>query len=102
MFLDFVWTQERNVAAVKIQLLVRSFLQERRAKRQNQAAVIIQSVWRGYAARNRLRLKKEAQLRARQHEAATVIQVGAFYICEDEMALYLINISIFVLIFRID
>uniref|UniRef100_A0A4W6F7B8 Assembly factor for spindle microtubules n=1 Tax=Lates calcarifer TaxID=8187 RepID=A0A4W6F7B8_LATCA len=70
---------ERNMAAAKIQLVVRSFLQKRRAKRQNQAATIIQSVWRGYAARNRLRLKKEAQLRALQHEAATVIQVGVYY-----------------------
>ncbi|XP_044056184.1 LOW QUALITY PROTEIN: abnormal spindle-like microcephaly-associated protein [Siniperca chuatsi] len=66
--------KERNMAAVKIQVVVRSFLQKRRAKRQIQSAVIIQSVWRGYVARNRLRLKKEAQLRALQHEAATVIQ----------------------------
>ncbi|XP_070688412.1 abnormal spindle-like microcephaly-associated protein [Pempheris klunzingeri] len=71
---DLQLYKERNMAAVKIQLVVRSFLQKRRAKRQNQAAVIIQSVWRGYAARNRMRLKKEAQLRALQHEAATVIQ----------------------------
>ncbi|XP_054459520.1 abnormal spindle-like microcephaly-associated protein [Anoplopoma fimbria] len=66
--------KERNMAAMKIQLVVRSFLQRRRAKRQDQAAVIIQSVWRGFLARNRLRLKKQAQLRALQHEAATVIQ----------------------------
>lgn len=66
------------MAAVKIQLVVRSFLQRRRATRQNQAAVIIQSVWRGYAARNRLRLEKAAQLRALQHEAAAVIQVGVY------------------------
>ncbi|XP_023284662.1 abnormal spindle-like microcephaly-associated protein isoform X2 [Seriola lalandi dorsalis] len=71
---DLQLYKERNVAAVKIQLVVRSFLQKRRAKRQNQAAVIIQSVWRGYVARNRLRLKKEAQLRALQHKAATIIQ----------------------------
>ncbi|XP_070817878.1 abnormal spindle-like microcephaly-associated protein [Chaetodon trifascialis] len=71
---DLQLYKERNVAAVKIQLLVRSFLQRRRAERQKQAAVIIQSIWRGYAARNRLRLKKEAQLRALQHEAAAVIQ----------------------------
>lgn len=70
--------QERNAAAAKIQLLVRSFLQKCRAKRQNQAAVVIQSAWRGYAARNRLRLKLEAQVRARQHVAAKVIQVRAF------------------------
>lgn len=70
--------QERHAAAAKIQVLVRSFLQTCRAKRQNKAAVVIQSAWRGYAARNRLRLKREAQVRARRHEAATVIQVGAF------------------------
>lgn len=70
------------MAAVKIQLVVRSFLQRRRAKRWNQAAVTIQTVWRGYAARNRLRLKKEAQLRAQQHEAATVIQVGVYTYAE--------------------
>ncbi|XP_036971161.1 abnormal spindle-like microcephaly-associated protein isoform X1 [Acanthopagrus latus] len=71
---DLQLYKERNMAAGKIQLVVRSFLQRRRAKRWNQAAVTIQTVWRGYAARNRLRLKKEAQLRAQQHEAATVIQ----------------------------
>ncbi|XP_031725631.1 abnormal spindle-like microcephaly-associated protein [Anarrhichthys ocellatus] len=66
--------KERNMAAMKIQLAVRSFLQKRRAKRQNHAAVIIQSVWRGFLSRNRLRLKQQAQLQALQHEAATVIQ----------------------------
>ncbi|XP_037625418.1 abnormal spindle-like microcephaly-associated protein isoform X1 [Sebastes umbrosus] len=71
---DLQLYKERNIAASKIQLVVRSFLQKRRAKRQNQASIIIQSVWRGFAARNRLRLKKRAQLRALQHEAATVIQ----------------------------
>ncbi|XP_071342367.1 abnormal spindle-like microcephaly-associated protein [Trachinotus anak] len=71
---DLQLYKERNMAAVKIQLVVRSFLQKRRAKKQNQAAVIIQTVWRGYAERNRLRLKKEAQLRALQHKAATIIQ----------------------------
>ncbi|XP_028442407.1 abnormal spindle-like microcephaly-associated protein [Perca flavescens] len=71
---DLQLYKERNLAAVKLQLFVRSFLQKRRAKRQNRAAVVIQSVWRGYVARNRLRLKKQAQLRALQHESATVIQ----------------------------
>ncbi|XP_038571070.1 abnormal spindle-like microcephaly-associated protein [Micropterus salmoides] len=71
---DLQLYKERNMAAVKIQVVVRSFLQKRRAKKQIQSAVIIQSVWRGYVARNRLRLKKQAQLRALQHEAATVIQ----------------------------
>ncbi|XP_017294913.1 abnormal spindle-like microcephaly-associated protein [Kryptolebias marmoratus] len=66
--------QERNKAAVKIQAAVRRFLQKRGAERQNRAAVMVQSVWRGYAARRWLRRKKEAQLRAVQHKAATVIQ----------------------------
>ncbi|XP_034736552.1 abnormal spindle-like microcephaly-associated protein isoform X1 [Etheostoma cragini] len=71
---DLQLYKERNKAAVKLQLVVRSFLQKRRAKRQNQAAVVIQSVWRCYVARNRLRLKKQAKLWALQHESATVIQ----------------------------
>uniref|UniRef100_A0A671VNX9 Assembly factor for spindle microtubules n=1 Tax=Sparus aurata TaxID=8175 RepID=A0A671VNX9_SPAAU len=69
---DLQLYKERNMAAVKIQLVVRSFLQRRRAKRQNQAAVIIQSIWRRYAARNRLRLKKEKT--KRENSAAKVIQ----------------------------
>lgn len=76
--LDILWMQERNAAAVKIQLLVRNFLQKGRAKKQNRAAVVIQSAWRSYAARNRLRLKREAEVQARQHGAAIVIQVDSF------------------------
>lgn len=78
LYLDILWMQERNAAAVKIQLLVRNFLQKRRDKKQNRAAVAIQSAWRSYAARNRLRLKREAEVRARRHGAAIVIQVDAF------------------------
>lgn len=72
------------MAAVKIQAVVRSFLQKRRTERQNRAVVIIQAAWRGFAARNRLKLEKEAQLGALQHEAATIIQVGTFFTREDE------------------
>lgn len=68
--------QERNLAAAKIQVLVRGFLQRRRAKRQNSAAVIVQAVWRGYLTRKALKLKKEADLLALRHSAAAVIQVG--------------------------
>ncbi|KAK5616335.1 hypothetical protein CRENBAI_014028 [Crenichthys baileyi] len=71
---DLLLYEERNQAAMKIQVVVKGFLMRRRAERQNQAATIIQSVWRGYLARNRLRMQKEAQLRALQHKAATVIQ----------------------------
>ncbi|KAM7012169.1 LOW QUALITY PROTEIN: abnormal spindle-like microcephaly-associated protein [Tautogolabrus adspersus] len=71
---DLQLYKERNMAAGKIQLLVRSFLQRRRAQRQNEAAVLIQSLWRGYAARHRMRLEKEAQVRTLQHKAATLIQ----------------------------
>ncbi|XP_068581167.1 abnormal spindle-like microcephaly-associated protein [Cebidichthys violaceus] len=66
--------KERNMAAVKIQLVVRSFLRRRRAQRQNGAALLIQSVWRRFLSNNRLRLKKRAQLQAQQREAATVLQ----------------------------
>ncbi|KAM8874665.1 abnormal spindle-like microcephaly-associated protein isoform 2-T2 [Spinachia spinachia] len=66
--------KERNTAAVKIQLVVRSFLQKRRVQRQKRAATMIQAVWRGFLARNRLRLRKRARLGALQHEAATLIQ----------------------------
>ncbi|KAK2835151.1 hypothetical protein Q5P01_015635 [Channa striata] len=71
---DLQLYKERNMAAVKIQVVVRRFLQKQRTKRQSRAAVTIQSVWRGYVARNRLKLQKEAQLLALQHKAATVIQ----------------------------
>ncbi|KAM4548144.1 abnormal spindle-like microcephaly-associated protein [Odontesthes bonariensis] len=71
---DLQLYEERNKAAIKIQAVVRSFLQKRRAERQIKAAVLIQTVWRAYRARKRLRLKKEAQVRALQHKAATVIQ----------------------------
>ncbi|KAK2908196.1 abnormal spindle-like microcephaly-associated protein [Channa argus] len=71
---DLQLFKERNRAAVKIQVVVRTFLQKQMAKRQSQAAVIIQSTWRGYVARNRLKLQKQAQRLALQHKAATIIQ----------------------------
>ncbi|XP_060934824.1 abnormal spindle-like microcephaly-associated protein [Limanda limanda] len=71
---DLQLYKERNTAAEKIQVLVRTFLQKRRAVRQNRAAVVIQSVWRSHAVRNRLRLQREAQVRALKGEAATLIQ----------------------------
>lgn len=72
------------MAAVKIQAVVRRFLQKRRTEKQNRAVVVIQAMWRGFAARNRLKLEKEAQLRALQHKVATIIQVGTFFTREDE------------------
>ncbi|XP_029988612.1 abnormal spindle-like microcephaly-associated protein [Sphaeramia orbicularis] len=71
---DLQLFQERNAAAVKIQFLVRSFLQRRREKRQSRAAVVIQAFWRGYVARRKLRLQREAQLQLLRNKAATTIQ----------------------------
>lgn len=66
------------MAAVKIQKVVRNFLQKCRDKKQNQAAMVIQAVWRGHAVRNGLRREKRARLQASQHQAATLLQVGGF------------------------
>ncbi|XP_034035336.1 abnormal spindle-like microcephaly-associated protein [Thalassophryne amazonica] len=73
---DLQLYQERNTAALKIQLAVRKFLQRRRAKRKIWALITIQSFWRGYMVRKALRLNREAKLRALQHSAATVIQAN--------------------------
>uniref|UniRef100_A0A8C1XAF1 Abnormal spindle microtubule assembly n=1 Tax=Cyprinus carpio TaxID=7962 RepID=A0A8C1XAF1_CYPCA len=67
--------QQRNLAATKIQALVRKFILRRRMIRENKAAIMIQTFCRGYVAREKLRvLKKEKQF-ALQNAAATVIQV---------------------------
>ncbi|XP_061595024.1 abnormal spindle-like microcephaly-associated protein [Cololabis saira] len=71
---DLQLYQQRTEAAVKIQQVVRRFLQRRWAERRSRAAALIQAAWREYRHRNRLRLEKEAQVRALQRRAATVIQ----------------------------
>uniref|UniRef100_A0AAZ3PDD0 Calponin-homology (CH) domain-containing protein n=1 Tax=Oncorhynchus tshawytscha TaxID=74940 RepID=A0AAZ3PDD0_ONCTS len=71
---DLKLYQERTVAAGKIQVLVRQFLQRRRAVCQTAAAVRIQAAWRGYSVRNALTLRRKALLWARQVAAATTIQ----------------------------
>uniref|UniRef100_A0A8C7JAX6 Assembly factor for spindle microtubules n=1 Tax=Oncorhynchus kisutch TaxID=8019 RepID=A0A8C7JAX6_ONCKI len=63
---DLKLYQERTVAAGKIQVLVRQFLQRRRAVCQTAAAVRIQAAWRGYTVRNALTLRRKALLWARQ------------------------------------
>ncbi|KAJ0065354.1 hypothetical protein NL108_007574 [Boleophthalmus pectinirostris] len=73
---DLQLYQERNAAALKIQCLVRKFLQRRRAVRQSHAAAVLQAAWRGYVARRELRRLKQAQLRLLQTRAATVIQAN--------------------------
>ncbi|KAL1251232.1 hypothetical protein QQF64_019028 [Cirrhinus molitorella] len=71
---DIELIQQKNLAATKIQALVRKFILRRRMIRQNKAAIMIQAFWRGYVAREKLRvLKKEKQF-ALQNAAATVIQ----------------------------
>ncbi|XP_061635623.1 abnormal spindle-like microcephaly-associated protein [Phyllopteryx taeniolatus] len=71
---DLQHYKERNKAAVKIQMVVKHFLQRCRGKKQYAASIIIQSVWRGFVTRKRLRMKKEAELQIIQNRAATVIQ----------------------------
>uniref|UniRef100_A0A671PR28 Abnormal spindle-like microcephaly-associated protein homolog n=1 Tax=Sinocyclocheilus anshuiensis TaxID=1608454 RepID=A0A671PR28_9TELE len=72
---DIEIIQQKNLAATKIQAVVRKFIMRRRMIQQNKAANRIQTFWRGCVARKKLRvLKKEKQF-ALQNAAATVIQV---------------------------
>ncbi|XP_077450851.1 abnormal spindle-like microcephaly-associated protein [Stigmatopora argus] len=71
---DLQCYQERNVAAVKIQVAVRIFLQRCRAKKQSTASTIIQSVWRGFVTRKKLQMIKEKELWIIRYRAATIIQ----------------------------
>uniref|UniRef100_A0A8C5DUW6 Calponin-homology (CH) domain-containing protein n=1 Tax=Gouania willdenowi TaxID=441366 RepID=A0A8C5DUW6_GOUWI len=77
---DLQLYRERNAAAVKIQVVVRSFLQKRRTLRENRAASIIQLSWRCHTVRQRLKLMKRAELQRKQHQAATLIQVCVLYL----------------------
>ncbi|XP_016356184.1 abnormal spindle-like microcephaly-associated protein homolog [Sinocyclocheilus anshuiensis] len=71
---DIEIIQQKNLAATKIQAVVRKFIMRRRMIQQNKAANRIQTFWRGCVARKKLRvLKKEKQF-ALQNAAATVIQ----------------------------
>ncbi|XP_037105159.1 abnormal spindle-like microcephaly-associated protein [Syngnathus acus] len=71
---DWQLYQERNMAAGKIQALVKRFLLRCRAKKQNAASIIIQSAWRGFVTRKKLQMEKEAELLIRRNQAATIIQ----------------------------
>ncbi|XP_061680252.1 abnormal spindle-like microcephaly-associated protein isoform X2 [Syngnathoides biaculeatus] len=71
---DFELYKERNRAAVKIQMVVKRFLQRCRGKKQNAASIVIQSAWRGFVTRKKLQMKKEAELHIIQNRAATIIQ----------------------------
>uniref|UniRef100_A0A9J7WX17 Assembly factor for spindle microtubules n=1 Tax=Cyprinus carpio carpio TaxID=630221 RepID=A0A9J7WX17_CYPCA len=73
--IELIQVRKKNLAATKIQAVVRKFILRRRMIQQNKAAIRIQTFWRGYVAREKLRvLKKEKQF-AIQNAAATVIQV---------------------------
>lgn len=81
--LSFVWSyidydlhaQQKNLAATKIQALVRKFILRRMMIRQNKAAIKIQTFWRGCSAREKLRALKKERYFALQNAAATIIQV---------------------------
>uniref|UniRef100_A0A9J7YUT6 Assembly factor for spindle microtubules n=1 Tax=Cyprinus carpio carpio TaxID=630221 RepID=A0A9J7YUT6_CYPCA len=80
--IELIQVRKKNLAATKIQAVVRKFILRRRMIQQNKAAIRIQTFWRGYVAREKLRvLKKEKQFAIQnaaatviQHEAATIIQ----------------------------
>uniref|UniRef100_A0A673NFX1 Abnormal spindle microtubule assembly n=1 Tax=Sinocyclocheilus rhinocerous TaxID=307959 RepID=A0A673NFX1_9TELE len=92
---DIEIIQVRNLAATKIQAVVRKFIMRRRMIQQNKAANRIQTFWRGCVAREKLRvLKKEKQF-ALQNAAATVIQVfSRRYLRQEYMALKLASVTI--------
>ncbi|XP_051977861.1 abnormal spindle-like microcephaly-associated protein [Xyrauchen texanus] len=71
---DIELIHQKNLAASKIQALVRKFIVRKRLIRQKKAAVMIQVFWRGYAAREKLRVLKQERHFAIQNAAATVIQ----------------------------
>ncbi|XP_051764927.1 abnormal spindle-like microcephaly-associated protein [Ctenopharyngodon idella] len=71
---DIELTRQKNLAATKIQALVRTFILRRRMIRQNKAAIKIQTFWRGYSAREKLRVLKKERYFALQNAAATLIQ----------------------------
>ncbi|NP_001116845.1 abnormal spindle-like microcephaly-associated protein [Danio rerio] len=71
---DIALMHEKNLAATKIQALARKFILKRRLIRQNKAAVKIQTLWRGYSAREKLRVLKKERHYALQNAAATLIQ----------------------------
>ncbi|XP_049321864.1 abnormal spindle-like microcephaly-associated protein [Astyanax mexicanus] len=71
---DIQLNKQRNMAACKIQAVVKSFLQKRRLKRRNRAATVIQAFWRGYSAQKELKRMKEAKRYATQNRAAVLIQ----------------------------
>ncbi|XP_057182279.1 abnormal spindle-like microcephaly-associated protein [Triplophysa rosa] len=71
---DIDLNRKKNLAAAKIQALVRRFILKRRLIRQNKAAIVIQTSWRGHAACETLRMLKQEKQFAHQNAAATVIQ----------------------------
>ncbi|XP_073669678.1 abnormal spindle-like microcephaly-associated protein isoform X2 [Paramisgurnus dabryanus] len=71
---DIELNRQKNLAATKIQTLVRSFIMKRRLIRQNKAAIVIQAFWRRHAAQEMLRVLKQEREFALQNAAATLIQ----------------------------
>ncbi|XP_067272183.1 abnormal spindle-like microcephaly-associated protein [Pseudorasbora parva] len=71
---DIELIRQKNLAATKIQALVRKFISRRRMIRQNKAAIKIQTFLRGYSAREKLRVLRKERDFALQNAAAIVIQ----------------------------
>nr|XP_055073870.1 abnormal spindle-like microcephaly-associated protein [Misgurnus anguillicaudatus] len=71
---DIELNRQKNLAASKIQTLVRRFIMKRRLIQQNKAAIVIQAFWRRHAAQEMLRALKQEREFALQNAAATLIQ----------------------------
>uniref|UniRef100_A0A8C2A7X9 Abnormal spindle microtubule assembly n=1 Tax=Cyprinus carpio TaxID=7962 RepID=A0A8C2A7X9_CYPCA len=77
--IELIQVRKKNLAATKIQAVVRKFILRRRMIQQNKAAIRIQTFWRGYVAREKLRvLKKEKQFAIQNHHHAALLIQTAF------------------------
>uniref|UniRef100_UPI00398F6964 abnormal spindle-like microcephaly-associated protein n=1 Tax=Pristiophorus japonicus TaxID=55135 RepID=UPI00398F6964 len=66
--------QEKDQAACVIQSAVRRFLRRQQVKKKTNAAIIVQTLWRGHVARRKAKALMMIKVQAVRNEAATLIQ----------------------------